>query len=808
MAGDMTDLEKPSPSDEASALVRPGYPRAGYPASYGDRYGYGYPEAGGKFNPREMWRTVKKRKGLIAVIAIVVTSVVTIVSFQNKSIYQAAATVEIEKENRTLVRSGDVIIQTDEGADDAYFTAVNMKTKIRVIQSRPLLEDVVSRLNLDKNPRFMEVEGKKTIWEAVRSLGGRIKGQSSAPIEALPPTPPVKEAGTRSAEESARLAPYVSVLGSHLTAEPLEETRMLVISYSHTDPALASSIVNTVADVFIDRSFQNSTEKFTKTSDWLDQMTRSLKAKLEQSEAAVANYTREHNLFSVDGKETLNSEKLSRLFDQYTRIESDRILKESLYEEVKAGRLDRLPEAFSDARTTELQKRAGDLSVQLAQLDVKYGPDNPKVVEVKQELAAIEEQLNGSRTQLEAKLKADYERAVRDEKSLKAALEDAKAEAVQQNTANIQFNILKQDVETAKQLYTDFLQKTNQAQVQLAEQHNNMRIIEPAQVPTAPVGPNRLRTIAMGWFLSLVGGIGLAFLLEHLDNTIKTVEDVNRYAGLPALGIIPAISARQPRKLLSGRKQARPVLAPAEAASKMGANGAEVQLVTLDSRSSAAEAYRGLRTSVLLSSAGGPPKSVMFTSGQPGEGKTTTVINTAISLAQLGSSVLIIDADLRKPGTHKVFGVPHNKGLSTYLSGENMPLDEVIHTLPVSNLYLMPCGPIPPNPAELVSSEKMKGMLLTLSERFDHILVDSPPLMHVTDPVILSTLVDGVILVIQGGKCTHDVVRRSRLELSSVGAKVFGVVLNNLDLKREGYDDYYYYSYYSGYGHDEETGSN
>src|SRR5262249_22811052 len=343
-------------------------------------------------------------------------------------------------------------------------------------------------------------------------------------------------------------------------------------------------------------------------------------------------------------------------------------------------------------------------------------------------------------------------------------------------------------------------QKTNQAQVQLAEQHNNMRIIEPAQVPGSPVGPNRLRTIAMGWFLSLVAGIGLPFLLERTHNHSKTVTDGNRSARGPGPGVIPAISSRMPRRLIGNRKQPRPVLAPPDAARELGASGGEVQLVALDNRSSAAEAYRGLRTSVLLSSAGGPPRSLMFTSGQPGEGKTTTAINTGISLAQLGSSVLIIDADLRKPGTHKVFGIPHDKGLSTYLSGENVPLEDIIQKLPVRNLSLMPCGPIPPNPAELVSSDKMREMMRVLSERFDHVLVDSPPLMHVTDPVILSTLVDGVILVIHGGKSTREVVRRARLELSSVGAKVLGVVLNNLDLKREGYDDYYYYSYYSGYG--------
>ena len=204
---------------------------------------------------------------------------------------------------------------------------------------------------------------------------------------------------------------------------------------------------------------------------------------------------------------------------------------------------------------------------------------------------------------------------------------------------------------------------------------------------------------------------------------------------------------------------------------------------------------------MLLSTAGNPPKTVLVTSGQPGEGKTTTVVNTAISLAQLGASVLIIDCDLRKPSAHKIFGVDSAKGLSTYLSRE-IEIDGMIHKLQIPNLSLLPCGPIPPNPAELISSERMKDLLKMLSERYDHILIDSPPLIHVTDPVILSSLVDGVILVVHGGKSSRAVAQRARQELASVGAKVFGVVLNNVDMRREGYDEYYYQRYYTNYGKD------
>ncbi|HSO75364.1 MAG TPA: polysaccharide biosynthesis tyrosine autokinase, partial [Blastocatellia bacterium] len=460
------------------------------------------------------------------------------------------------------------------------------------------------------------------------------------------------------------------------------------------------------------------------------------------------------------------------------------------------------PEAYGDLlfksnpKIADLQKQLSDLETQAAELRVKFGPENPRLIETNEKIGAIKGQIDDSRKSLEERLKNDYERAVRDEGMLKAALVQAKGEAIQQNQDAIQFNILKQDVDTNKALYQDFLQKATQAGAQRAEQQNNLRVIEPAQVPGAPVGPRRLFTIVLGLLLSTAAGVGLAFFLDYLDNTIKTVEDVGRYAQLPALSVIPAVATSAPRRLTARGKKL---------ISSAGSNGtanAATQLASFDHRSSVAEAYRVLRTSVLLSTAGHSPKTILITSGQAGEGKTTTVVNTAISLSQMGASVLIVDCDLRRPTTHKVLGAEHSCGLSTYLSSESVTLDEVIQKLPISNLSLLPCGPIPPNPAELIISDRMKDMLRELAERYDHILVDSPPLINVTDPVILSTMVDGVILVVHGGKSSRDVVQRARQELTNVGAKIFGVVLNNVDLRREGYDYYYYNRYYSGYTKD------
>jgi len=355
----------------------------------------------------------------------------------------------------------------------------------------------------------------------------------------------------------------------------------------------------------------------------------------------------------------------------------------------------------------------------------------------------------------------------------------------------------------------------------VAQQSSNVNIIRPARVPRSTDGLNKTMSIAMGFLVSLAAGIGLAFGLELLDKTVKNVGEVARYGQLPTLGVIPSISRKTAARMLKNGKKPEGRLTAAESNGtethpgvERGdhsfrflrytappkrpvtgeASGVPDKVVLLSERSAIGEAYRVLRTSVLFSTGENPPKTILITSGNPGEGKTTTVINTAISLSQLGASVLIIDADLRKPMTHRGFGLESGQGLSTYLSSE-VDVEGLIQRVRLRNLSVLPCGPIPANPSELISSGRMKQLLQTMSARYDHILIDSPPLMHVTDPVILSTLVDGVILVVQGGKSSRDAVRQSRQMLAAVGANVFGVVLNNVSASDHVYPDFPYSPY-------------
>ncbi len=759
--------------------------------------GYGGYAAEDEVNLRDLWRKIFKHKWLIASIVLVVTTLVTIVVYDIKPWYRASATIEIGKENSMNLNAGEV---AGGDATDPFYL-ININTQKLALTSYELLADVVVDQKLDQNPQVIAEIGKKPFYsflsssenkspekiEVINSAALKNRNQKSknAPEENAPAT-----------EAGVKLAPFVDFLRNHTDVDQVRETRALEVAFTDEDPQLAADVTNSITKIFMQRNYSNQTERFNNSADWLENSTRQLKAKVEAAETALANYMRDNQIYAAElpGSDhqknpTLTATKLTQLHDQYTRIQTERMLKQSLFDQLEQGRIAELPEVFSDPKIVEAQKQLDQLVTQAAELKARYGPENPKTVEIQNQIEALTTQIASSRDALNMKLKADYERAVQDEKSLGAALEQAKAAAVNENQASIKLNILQQDVDTQRALYTDFLQKTNQAKAKVAEQNNNIRVIESAQVPVKPVGPKHLIMIMTGFFLSLGTGIGLAFLIEYLDHTIKSIEDVEQYSQLPVLGLIPkSLSpATNAARALAGKMKKSPLslTGTGDPSEILAENPTQITLLrSLINHSPVGEAYRTLRTSLLMSFAGSPPKTILITSCHPGEGKTTTAVNTAVSLTQLDAKVLLIDCDLRQPTVQRRLDLPPENGLSTYLSS-NTALDELIQTTSIPNLSVLPCGQLPPNPAELISSNKMRDMLRELSKTYDHILLDSPPLLNVTDSVILSGLVDGTILVVNNGKTTREMLQRCRQELYNVHSKILGVVLNRVKIERD-----------------------
>jgi polysaccharide biosynthesis transport protein len=798
--------------------------RAGYyRTDYAEVHHNGAEEEGVQHVDWEKWvRAIFKRKWLIAVIVAIGTAFSLLAAFRTRDAYQAFAVLSVGKEDTAVIkaRERDLIVQNDEP----------LTTKMYLLQSAPLVEEVIVNLKLDQSEEVLNPK-EKSLKETLNIISERAKKvfhrQRNLP-ESAPDMPnslsaPANGGATElqgSPAESWRLAPFVEIFRKNLSvepvldarlknysAEPLSDTRLLKVAYTHTDPVLAAAICNQLAQALINSNTENKSEKLKGASNWLDRSTRELKARAVRAEESLANYTRAHNNIAPQGKGSLSADRLLRLQAEVTRSETDRIIKESLYEDVKNGRVEHVPGVYSDANLGELQKKLGDLMVQAAQLDVNYGPDNPQTVEVQQQIAAIRKQIESHRKSMEVKLKLDFDRAVRDEQRFSRALEEAKDDTAKENLDTFQYGILQQEVDTTKALYNNFLEKSSEAKFELAQQQNNLRVVEPARAPRRPTGPNRTLWTMIGFVFSLTFGVGLALILEFLDRSIKSADGLSHRLQLPALAVIPTFSRKEARVLRGkfNRKLKLPAVAAANGHAANGdaaVNGAahgslvnplpsEPKLISLGGRSPAHEAYRLLRTSIMSSESGAGIKSKtwLITSSQPSEGKTTTAINVATSIAHLGRSVLIVDCDLRRPTAHKRLRVDQEPGLSTYLSGE-VELENVIQKLDIPGLSFIPSGAPPFNPGDMISSRKMKEMVETLANLCDYIVFDSPPLL-LADPLILSTIVDSVILVVNGGKSNWETMSLARQELSSVGANVFGVVLNDVPAKHIPYYGHY-----------------
>ncbi len=800
MTDEKTALDRHQASSDAQ-LQRPGYYQTDYAEGH---YTKGAEEEGVQQVDWVRWvRAIFRRKLLIAAIVAIGTAFSLFAAFRTRDTYQAFAVVSVGKEDTAVIkaREGDLIIQNDE----------SLKTKLYLLQSNPLIEEVIVNMKLDQSEEILN-PGEKSSKEALNNILKRAKIAFHGERNLSAPAPNMPDSLSASASmgatepqyspaESWRLTPFVETFKKNLSVEPVSDTRLLKIAYTNTKPAIAAAICNRLAQNLVNHNIESKSEKFENASNWLERSTRELKARAERAEQALANYTRAHTNIAPQGKGSLSADRLLRLQAEVTRAETDRIIKDSLYEDVKYGRVDHVPPAYSDANLGELQKKLGDLMVQAAQLDVNYGPDNPQTLEVQQQIAAIRKQIESHRKSLEVKLKLDFDRAVRDEQAFKRALEESKYATAKENVDTFQYGILQQEVNTTKALYKNFLEKSSEVNFELAQQQNNLRVVEPARVPRVAISPNRKLWTMIGFVISLTFGVGLALLLEFFDRSIKSAYDLSRRLQLPALAIIPTISRKEAPLLLGKLKGKLKLPAVAAANGDAAVNGdahrslgnaltRRTRLITID-RSPATEAYRLLRTLIMASESGAgiKAKTWLITSSQPAEGKTTTAINVAISITQLGQSALIVDCDLRTPRVHKRLRVDREPGLSTYLSGD-VDLEEVIRKLAIPGLSFMPSGARPYNPCELIGSQKMKEMVEKLAHFYDYIVFDSPPLI-LADPLILSTIVDRVILVVNGVKSNWEAVSLARQELSSVGANVFGVVLNDVAVKHIPYYGHY-----------------
>lgn len=741
-----------------------------------DRYG-----SATETHLREYLFVVLKRKWLIMSLLLVVTSLVTIQVYRQPSIYEAGTTIRMESKPAPVLATGQVVINAP--ADPSFWG-----TQLKLLQNPSLARQVILSLNLQRNPAFLGGQAQSSVFASLKRIFSRER-TANAPAPANTSgdqTISEEEMKGRqfTPEELARLEPYEDAIIGSETVEPIAGTSLVTIKYLHTDPALAQKIANTLADVFVQNNRARQESGNSKAEILLAQEIAKYQDKIHKEQDGLYAFAKAVDLpLTPAAGPNIEVMKSSTYSTQLLAAENDRRNLLAAYEAAKnAPDPFANPEVQKDERIIKLREKISDLKDKLTALRSKFTDDWYEVKQVKAQIDNLEAEVAKAPPEVLESMKSRADAAATHEKSLAKAYSIQHGKTTSQTRNEIELAARTAELTTDQQYLNTLMQKRRELTATGSDRGTDVRVETYSRMPHEPVGPARLRNIMIAFVLALAAGIGLAFLLDYLDDTVKSIDDVDRYIHLPALALIPSV--RSEKRLRGAAPEAKP--SDSTALAMVG-----------DVRSPIAESYRHLRTSLLLSSAGTPPKTILVTSSQPSEGKTTTAINTAFMLAQTGADVLIVDCDLRRPRLHSHFNLPNARGLTNCLSGES-DVEELLQTYDkLPKLKLLTSGPIPPNPAELLGSEEMRRLLSSLSEKFTHIIVDSPPAISFTDSSILSTFVDGVILVVHGGRSSRAVVRRAKQQLLDVGAHIFGVVLNNVKVEKT--HDYYYGGYYSGY---------
>jgi polysaccharide biosynthesis transport protein len=743
----------------------------------------------------DYWKVLVKRWWIVILTLISFVSVSSFVTWRQQPVYRASLKLQIDNEQ------SNILPFRDSAASFSYVTTEEyLKTQFEALTSRTLATRVIRAMDLEKDPRYAPKSNPDTIDLLVQRIRTSISWR-------IPFSPKPKQIEPVRASSPSTYSSLADAVASSITISPIKDSSVVVVSFDARDPSLAADIVNTIAAEYIQMNFETKFKSTIMASDFLSKQLVDIKAQVEKSEEQLVKFGQSHNIYTLGAKENVIMQKLSDLNEALTQAQAERILKESISKIASKVTHGPLPDSISTNEIRSLENTVAVLQQQYSKLRAVYKPDWWEVKQVASQLETAEKQLAKVREDRLKDLVTAYQTTAQREKLLTEAVGVQKQEADKLNEYSIQYNILKQEVDSNKQLYDVMLQRIKEAGISAGLKSNNIHVVDSAVPPGAPILPNKNGNVTKALLSGLIFGIALAFFFEYVgsyfDRSLKTPEDVDRIVKLPFLGLIPSTHSfdhtgnRKPLTLYMRSRNG--ITGSVAAASKNGHGSTNIELITLDNtKSLISEAYRHLRTSVLLSSNGhNRYKSIVVTSSKHGEGKTSTCINLAVTLAQANKKVLVMDCDLRNPKIHRILGLTNIEGMSTFLATGSDPLNHLIRQTAIPNLYVLTSGQIPPNPSELVGSPLMKKSLSILTQRFDHVLVDTPPLLAVTDGSILANMVDGVILVISGGDTPKEAIIRSKHLLNCAQARIIGAMLNNVDLHT--CEPSYYSRYFYGY---------
>jgi capsular exopolysaccharide synthesis family protein len=694
---------------------------------------------------------------------------VAIHAFTATPIYEASTRLVIEKENPKVVSIQEVMAVDASGTD--YY-----QTQYKIIESRAVAREVLRRLSsAEIETLFPEPKDgfilnvKQTICAWISSIRSLLKTEDDI----------TRERAGEVSEANERVSAFIH----KMKVSPISNSRLVDVGFEAEAPVLAAKVVNTIAAAYIDKNLETKLAAVQNAVKWLHNRIEEERNKVEKAEHALLRYKEGQGIITdfTSDTEKITAQKLAEMNTQVVEGASKRVEAGTRYKQAAAlanspDMLGSISEVLENELIQNIKSMEVALYKRMSELSKKYGQKHPRMLAIESEIKTLQDRKTQEVNRVISSLRNEYEVALAREESLKAALAKQKKESLDLNQKAIQYGVLQREAESARHMYDLLIKRFKETTLTEDMKTGNIRVIDRAEVSKNPVKPRKRRNLLLAVIVGLLTGTGLAFFFEYLDNTIKIPEDVKRHLKIPYLGPVPLF----------------------EPASKGNPGGdMNQELVTHhDPKSTASESYRGIRTNILFSAAESAPQVILITSAGPREGKTTTTLNLGITMAQAGSKVLLLDCDMRRPKLHKAFSLAKDRGISNLLVGGKAQDGALRHT-PVPNLDVIPCGPIPPNPSEMLGSKRMSDLLHRLRKEYAHILIDSPPSTAVTDSAVLSKSVDGVVLVIRAGDTAREMVKNGIGQFEAVGAHILGAILNGVDIGRDKY--YYYYQYYHYY---------